>query len=160
VRAPYSQGCVRRSKEPLDLPCATLAYEGLLDDLKDAGLLGNQGDPVKFIAVGYGATLEFPPPEEVASDGLRRISSPEYRALENVWLVMNQAAAPGNSGIASGDSGGPVFWRAPDGGLIVVATNTKTDSQRVSLFKAYRTDTAEARGFIDFVLDLVEIGAF
>src|SRR6478672_10495632 len=52
-------------KEPVDLPCATLPHEGLLDGLRDAGLLGNQGDPVKFTSVGYGSVLEFPPPEEL-----------------------------------------------------------------------------------------------
>jgi hypothetical protein len=145
-------------KEPVDLPCATLPSEGLLDDLKRAGLLGDQGNPVKFIAAGYGATLEFPPPEEVRPDGLRRVSFPEDRAGETVWLLMNQNFAAGNSGVAGGDSGCPVFWRAPDGELIAVGITSQTDAQRVSVFWASRTDLAESLDFIEFVFDLVDDG--
>jgi hypothetical protein len=145
-------------KEPVGLPCAILAHEGLLDQLKRDGTLGGSGDPVKFTSVGYGSVLEFPPPEELLPDGLRRYSSPEFRAVENVWLLMNQNSAAGNSGIAGGDSGGPVFWRNPEGELILVALNSRTDQRRVALFKAYRTDIAEALGFIDFILALVEGG--
>jgi hypothetical protein len=147
-------------KEPVDLPCATLPYEGLLDDLKDAGLLVDQGTHEKFDAVGYGATLEFPPPEEVLPpDGLRRFSSPEYRAVQTVWLLMNQNLAAGNSGIAAEDGGAPVFWRAPDGELVVVGISSQTDAARVSLFRAARTDLAESLDFINTILALVEGGA-
>jgi hypothetical protein len=147
-------------KEPVDLPGATLPYEGLLDDLKDAGLLVNQGEHARFAAVGYGATLEFPPPEEVVRDGLRRVSSPEYRALEKNWLQMNQNPAAGNSGIPLSDAGGPVYWRAPDGELILVGISSQVDPWRVSNFIAYRLDRPEARDFIEFILDLVDGGAF
>src|SRR5262249_45081572 len=130
-------------KEPVDLPCARLPSLGLLADLKRAGVFGGRGNPVKFIAAGYGATIQFPPPQEVRADGLRRVSFPEYRAVETVWLRMNQSFAAGNSGIAGGDSGCPVFWRAPDGELIVVGIASQTDVQRVAAFWAARTDLAE-----------------
>lgn len=146
-------------KEPVNLPCATLPDVGLLDDLKRAGLLGNQGNPVKFLQVGYGNILEFPPPREIVSDGLRRFSFPEYLGLENVWLLMNMNPAAGNTGTGHGDSGGPVFWRAPDGGLVLVALVSRGAVEPVAILKAYRTDTAEALGFIRTVLDLVEGGA-
>jgi hypothetical protein len=44
-------------KEPVDLPCATLPHEGLLDDLRSAGLLVNLGNHGNFLAVGYGRIL-------------------------------------------------------------------------------------------------------
>jgi hypothetical protein len=145
-------------KEPVDLPCAALPAVGLLDDLKRAGLLGNQGNPVRFLQVGYGNILEFPPPEEIVSDGLRRFSFPGYLGLENVWLLMNMNPAAGYTGTGHGDSGGPVFWRAPGGGLVLVALVSRGAVEPVAVLKAYRVDTAEALGFIDFVLDLVDGG--
>jgi hypothetical protein len=145
-------------KEPVDLPFATLPYEGLLDDLKDAGLLVNEGEHEKLIAVGYGPTIEFPPPEGVILDGLRRVSSPEYRALDNNWLHMNQNPAAGNSGIPVGDSGGPAFWSNLDGELIVVGITSRKN--RLGNFLAYRLDLPEAREFIEFILALVDGGAF
>ena len=72
---------------------------------------------------------------------------------------MNQNASAENNGMAGGDSGGPVFCHAPDGGLVVAALNTKTDVQRVSQFKAYHTDLAESLEFIRFIIDLVDSGA-
>jgi hypothetical protein len=145
-------------KEPVDLPCATLPDVGLLDDLKRAGLLGNHGDPVKFLQVGYGNILEFPPPEELVSDGLRRFSLPEYRAVENVWLLMNMNPAAGNTGTGHGDSGGPLFWRAPDGGLVLVALVSRGAPEPVAVLKAYRIDIGEALDFIRFIVELVDGG--
>lgn len=148
-------------KEPVDLPCAALPPLGLLDDLQRAGLLVDRGDPTKFISVGYGAVLEFPPPEEIYPvDGLRRYSSPEYRAVENVWLLMNQSIRADNNGMAGGDSGGAVFWQGPNGEQVLVALNSRTDYRRVALFKAYRVDTPAAADFIRAVIDLVEAGAY
>jgi hypothetical protein len=147
-------------KEPVNLPCATLPYEGLLDDLRDSGLLVNQGTPQRFISVGYGRTLEFPPPEEVAIDGLRRYSFPEYVGLDKDELLMNQNFAAGNSGAASGDSGGPVFWPAPNGELIVVAIHRAADAQRVAILFGSRTDIPQALDFVDFIIAIVEAGVY
>jgi len=68
-------------KRPIDLPCATLPSEGFLHDLKVAGLLRRPGVGRRFAAVGYGSTVTFPPPEEHAPDGLRRVSFPAYQGL-------------------------------------------------------------------------------
>jgi len=143
-------------KEPVDLPCAALPYEGFLDDLKNAGLLRDQGVPAQFLNVGYGATLEFPPPVFTPGDGLRRFSFSDYRALENVWLHQNVNPATGNGGTGFGDSGGPHFWLAPSGELILVAVQSRGDPELVSLNKAYRLDIDQAKSFIEFVLTLVE----
>ncbi len=141
-------------KEPVDLPCASLAYTGLLDDLKDAGLLVNFGSPERFLTVGYGATLEFPPPALIPSDGLRRFVFSDFRALRPGWLVLNENPNTENGGGAPGDSGGPVFWIAPNGELVVVALHARGNA--VSLTEAYRLDSNEAQDFINFVLAGVE----
>ena len=145
-------------KEPVDLPCATLGYEGLLDDLKDAGLLGNQGDPVKFVSAGYGSVLEFPPPRGVAPRRPAANLVPRVPCGGERLAAHEPERRRREQRRGRGRLRGAGVLRAPDGGLIVVALNSRTDVERVSLFKAYRTDTAEALGFIDLVLDLVEAG--
>ena len=148
-------------KEPVNLPCARLAREGFLDDLKDAGLLRYPGVSKKFVAVGYGNLREFRPPGEFPADGLRRFSFPDYHALQHDnWIVLNQNQAAGNSGVAGSDSGGPLFWIDPDGELVVVAVHSGTDPNRVSRLWEYRTDTAAALDFIDWVIVMVEAGLF
>ena len=147
-------------KEPVDLPIATLPYEGLLDELRAAGLLSNEGDPTRFLAVGYGATLNFPPPEEVPGDGLRRFSFPEYCGLTPNEVHLNQNPAAGNSGMAGGDSGGPLFWTAPSGELILVGIHRATDHERIALEMDYRVDVPQTLSFIDVVIEMVESGAF
>lgn len=146
-------------KQPVNLPCAVLPYVGLLDDLQDAGLLRQGGVPTKLLNVGYGATLDFPPPDYQPGDGLRRFSLSEFQALENVWLQQNVNPANGNGGTGFGDSGGPHFWIAPSGELVLVALQSRGNAQLVGLNKAYRLDLAAAHDFVDFVLELVESGA-
>jgi hypothetical protein len=143
-------------KEPVDLPCATLPYVGLLDDLKHAGLLRDAGLPTQFLNVGYGATLDFPPPEFQEGDGLRRFSISEYQALQNVWLMSNQNPAAGAGGVGYGDSGGPKFWPAPNGELVLVGIQSRSPSPEVvGVVLCYRLDIAEAHEFVEFVLDFV-----
>lgn len=145
-------------KEPVDLPCATLPDVGLLDALKQAGVLGGRGNPAKFIDVGYGAAVRFPPPEELPRDGLRRVSFPEYRAVETVWVRASMTTVNGDSGIGSGDSGGPLFWHDGEGDLIVVGINSQVDAQRVATLWAARTDLPESLEFIRSIIDLVDGG--
>jgi len=147
-------------KQPVDLPCAALPYEGLLDDLKDAGLLVPDGIHARFLAVGYGETLNFPPPEQILGDGPRRFSFPEYHSLTKTQLLLNQNPAAGNSGIGAGDSGGPLFWIAPSGELILVGIHRATDLERVALEFDYRVDVPQTLDFIDQVIEMVESGAF
>ena len=143
-------------KEPVNLPCATLAHVGLLDELKKAGLLRDGGDPTEFIAAGYGVDLQFPPPEIVGPDGLRRFSSSQFRSLTQGWLMMDQNAAQGNDGTGYGDSGGPRFWTTPDGELILVGITSRGDPLLVSNDIACRIDTDVAADFIDEVIAEVE----
>jgi hypothetical protein len=141
-------------KKPVKLPIARIAGEGLLDDLKDAGLLVNQGVRERFLTVGYGATIDVSPPEQLTIDGLRRFVFSDYRTLEGVWLYLNENIATGNGGGAPGDSGGPVFWVDPNGDLVLVALHAQ--GNLVSFASAYRLDTAEAQNFIDVVIALVD----
>src|SRR5262245_2050061 len=89
-------------KRPVALPCAVLPRLGLLDDLKDAGLLRRHGSPTSVLNVGYGATLDFPRPEYQPGDGPRRYSVSSYQALQNVWLMCNQNPAAGFGGVGYG----------------------------------------------------------
>jgi hypothetical protein len=146
-------------KQPVDLPCAMLADVGLLAGLKDAGALREDGVPEAFLVVGYGFTLEFPPPQPVPPDGLRRWVASEYLALENAYLILNQSnAATDGGGIASNDSGGPMFWLAPDGTLVLVAVSFLADPMRVATGWGYRVDLPGSREFVDFYIELVECG--
>jgi hypothetical protein len=144
-------------KEPADplLPFATLAPAGFLDQLKTEGLLRVQGRSEEFLTAGYGSTLDFPPPESTAGDGLRRFVYSEFRALEKAFLVLNMNPRTGNGGAGGGDSGGPHYWTTPTGEQLLVAITCTGDPQCVSLDKAYRIDQAGILDFIDTVLDEV-----
>jgi secreted trypsin-like serine protease len=145
-------------KDAVDLPLATLAYAGFLEDLKGAGVLVDRGNFASFLAVGYGASVDFAPPQTIPGDGLRRYVSTRFIALQNAWLVMNQnpAIEDGNGGTGFGDSGGPRYWIAPDGSLVLVAITSRGDPKLVALDQAYRIDTAGVLDFIDFVVAMIE----
>jgi hypothetical protein len=145
----------------MNLPNATLADVGFLDRLKQSGQLQYPNVSERFVAVGYGNLRDSAPPDEVPSDGLRRFSFPDFHALQNEnWIVLNQNQAAANSGLAGGDSGGPLFWSGADGELIVVGVHSATDPQRVSRLWDYRIDTATARDFIRMAIEMVEAGVF
>ncbi len=142
-----------------DLPLASLAPEGFLDDLKAAGLLrepGQGGTP--FIVAGYGATLDWPPPVITPGDGPRRFAQTTYRSLTQSYLHTSQNFATGNGGTAYGDSGGPTFWIGPNGSLVLVALTSRGDTNDVSDNIAWRVDIPETLDFIDWVLNEVNDG--
>ncbi|HEY1378504.1 MAG TPA: trypsin-like serine protease [Gemmataceae bacterium] len=148
-------------KEPVDLPRATLAFEGFLNDLKGAGLLRHPGVDRRFVAVGYGKTVTFPPPEEHFADGLRRFNVPGFRGLQHdTWVALNMNQAAGNDALGPGDSGGPLFWIGDHGERVVVAVHSHTDPQRAGHLWDYRVDTKVARDFIGDVIAMVELGLF
>jgi hypothetical protein len=144
-------------KEPVvALPFAQLAPAGFLDQLKKDGLLRVQGRPEEFLTVGYGSTLDFPPPVSTVGDGQRRFVYSEFRALEKAFLVLNMNPRTGNGGTGGGDSGGPHYWTAPTGERLVVGITCTGDPQCVSLDKVYRIDQAGILDFIDAVLAEVD----
>ncbi len=149
-------------KKPINtrkVPVATLAYEGFLDDLKAAGLFGEPGQGETTLSVvGYGNTLDWPPPAEVPADGLRRYVYSDYLALLPGSLFTLQNPATGNGGIAFGDSGGPNFWVQPDGTLVLVAVTSQGTPNDLSVNMAQRVDIAAILNFIDDVIAMADAG--
>jgi hypothetical protein len=141
-------------KKPIhNVPLAKLPYAGFLDDLKAAGLLRDPdqgGTP--FTVAGYGSTLDFPPPESIPGDGWRRFAETEYLALTQAWLFTLMNPATGNGGTGAGDSGGPNYWVAPDGTLILVAITSRGDPNLVATNIAWRADIPETLDFVNGVL--------
>jgi hypothetical protein len=141
-------------KEPIyDLPLAKLPYEGFLDHLKAAQLLrepGQRGTP--FTVVGYGSTLDWPPPVSVPADGSRRFAQSDYLVLTQAWLFTLMNPATGNGGTGYGDSGGPAFWVDTDGTLVLVALTSRGDPNLVATNIAWRVDIPETLDFIASVI--------
>jgi secreted trypsin-like serine protease len=134
--------------EPANLP-----EEGFLDDLKAAGLLNQGTEKAKFTLVGYGGSLDWPPPDIYYED-TRRVAYSEYRALLKAWLRMSQNQATGDGGTCYGDSGGPAFWEDPDTGEeTIVGVTSWGDAQCVASAFNYRVDIPETLSFIQDVID-------
>jgi hypothetical protein len=140
-------------KEPIyGLPLANLPYAGFLDDLKAAHVLrepAQGGTP--FTVVGYGATLDWPPPVLTPGDGWRRFAFTDYQALTQDWLHTNMTPATGNGGTEGGDSGGPTYWVEADGSLVLVALTSH--GPEVANNIAWRVDLPETLKFIKDVID-------
>jgi hypothetical protein len=139
-------------KEPVDLPIATLAHEGFLDELKAAGELRTKGDPSSFLLAGYGTTVDFPPPVTIPPDGLRRFVYSDFQALLPDLLRLSQVAAKGDGGGGFFDSGAPRFWVQPDGSQVLSAVVSTGDPNLVATEFASRIDNRAALDFIDSVL--------
>ena len=135
---------------------ATLPPEGFLDQLLAEGKLRQGSDGAKFTLVGYGGTLEWPPPE-ITYDDYRQFAVSEYQALLDVWLRMSQNQATDDGGTCYGDSGGPAFWKDPDedGTEILVGITSWGDMPCVASAFNYRVDIPETLSFInDVIADL------
>jgi hypothetical protein len=131
---------------------ATLPEEGFLDRLNEEGKLKHGQDRAKFTLVGYGATLDHPPPRIYYEDQ-RQFAESEFRALLKAWLRMSQNQATGDSGTCYGDSGGPAFWTEPDGTEILVGVTSWGDAPCVSSAFNYRVDIPDTLDFIQDVID-------
>jgi hypothetical protein len=146
-------------KEPVeDVTPAMLAPQGFLDFLALAGALGDARSGARLTVVGYGVHGSAPN-MALPGDGLRRVAESEFMLLQPRWLFLDQNPAHGNGGTADGDSGGPTFRVDPDTGeKVLVSLTSRGDAAFVATGISYRTDTAEALGFIDAVIDEVEAG--
>jgi secreted trypsin-like serine protease len=133
---------------------ATLPPTGFLDDLQADGLLRTGSDGARFVAVGYGTVLSWPPPVITDGGGVRRVSQSEFRNLRRQWLQMSQNQAPGNNngGTCYGDSGGPNFWVQPDGSEVLVSVTSWGDIPCVATNTTQRTDSPSAVMFLQDVL--------
>ena len=132
---------------------ANLPTRGFLDVLKAAGELRGGPKREKFVVVGYGSSLEWPPPQYVPSDGARYMAESGYLAKNASWLFMSQNLAVGNGGTGYGDSGGPTFWNGSNGEEILVSITSWGDPNLVATGISYRIDTAKALAFIFGLID-------
>ena len=139
--------------EPVEgIEPATLPELGLLDKLKKDRVLREGGpEGAKFVVVGYGGTLEWPPPVITYYDQ-RQMAVSEYIALTKVLLHMSQNSLKGDSGTCFGDSGGPAFWVDPDGNEILVGITSTGDAQCVATGFDYRVDIPDTLDFIEEVI--------
>jgi secreted trypsin-like serine protease len=149
---PHDVGALVLSEPVEGITPATLPDEGFLDDLRKDGLLNQGKEKAKFTIVGYGGTLNWPPPEVVYEDK-RQYAVSEYRALLKSWLRMSQNHATDDGGSCYGDSGGPAFWVDPEtGDETLVGITSWGDVPCVSTGFNYRVDIAETLDFIEDVI--------
>lgn len=138
--------------EPVEgITPATLPEPGFLDALKKDGLLGRGQDKAKFTVVGYGGSLNWPPPD-IYYDDERQYAESEFRALLPAWLRMSQQQATGDGGTCGGDSGGPAFWQQEDESEVLVGITSWGDPYCISVGFNYRVDIPETLDFIDSVI--------
>lgn len=150
---PYDVGVLILVEEVTGITPATLPDEGFLDELKSEGKLREGSAGAKFTVVGYGGTLEWPPPEIIYDDNVRQVAKSEFLNLRKAWLHMSQNQAPGNGngGTCFGDSGGPTFWTGGEDDILVAVTSWG-DNVCVATGAAYRIDIPESLSFIDIVI--------
>jgi secreted trypsin-like serine protease len=139
--------------EPVEsIEPAILPPLGFLDSLKQAGVLRKGSQGAKFTLVGYGATLEWPPPDIYYED-MRQFSTSEYQALLKSWLRMSQNQATGDGGTCYGDSGGPAFYTDPDTGIeTLVGVTSWGDVPCLANAFNYRVDIPDT---LDFIADVI-----
>jgi secreted trypsin-like serine protease len=141
--------------DPVDIPLAKLPDEGFLSDLKKAEELRTGPAGAKFTMVGYGGSLNWPPPD-IFYDDIRQASNSEYVALIKAQLHLSQQINKGNGGTCFGDSGGPAFYTDVDGNEILVGITSWGDAQCVATGFYYRTDIPETLNFIQGVIESLE----
>lgn len=148
---PHDVGALILKRPVKNLEPATLPELGFLDQLEAEGKLRQGSEGAIFTLVGYGSTLEWPPPEIIFPDGKRRLAESEFQTLLKVWLRMSQNQATDDGGTCYGDSGGPAFWNE-DGTEILVGVTSWGDAQCVATGFNYRVDVPETLDFIDDVI--------
>jgi hypothetical protein len=142
-------------KEPvLDRTPAELPELGLLDLLKKQKKLRQGSEEQDFVVVGYGGTLDWPPPQMTYEDQ-RQYAESEYQALLPAWLRMSQNQATGDGGTGPGDSGGPAFLTVGEKEYLVGITSWG-DVPCVSAGFNYRTDIPQTQIFLALVQGLVD----
>jgi secreted trypsin-like serine protease len=129
---------------------ASLPTEGYLDQLRASGLLRKGSEKGKFTVVGYGGSLDWPPPEVYYED-VRQAAQSEFRALLKAWLRLSQNPAAGDAGTCYGDSGGPAFFSDETIGEVLVGITSWGDVPCISAGFNYRVDIPETLEFIEGV---------
>lgn len=144
-------------EEPiLDIECAEIAGEGLLDDLAMLGLLRDGAERFQFTSVGYGSRLDFNPPTLLRGDGYRYVADSSYLSHIDHWLILSQNRARGHGGTGYGDSGGPTFCTDPaTGRQVVVSITSRGDIMTVATGFCSRIDIPIVLDFLDAVFEYV-----
>lgn len=148
---PHDVGALILAKPVKKIAPAVLPEEGFLDRLLAEGVLREGSDGAKFTLVGYGGTLEWPPPV-ISYPDTRHSAVSEYQALLDSWLRMSQNQATGDGGTCYGDSGGPAFWTEPDGTEVLVGVTSWGDAVCVASGFNYRVDIPDTLDFIDSLI--------
>jgi hypothetical protein len=144
---PHDVGLLILEEPVVDIIPAALPEEGFLDQLRHEGKLRRGSDVGSFTVVGYGGTLDWPPPE-ISYPDTRSYSYSGFQTLLKAWLRLSQNPAIGNGGSCYGDSGGPIFWEA-DGEQMLVAITSWGDVPCISASFNYRIDLPEVLDFIN-----------
>jgi hypothetical protein len=152
---PHDVGILILDEPVTGIEPATLPEEGFLDLLWVSKELKHGSDKAKFTVVGYGGTLEWPPPD-ITYDDRRQFAVSEFRMLLKAWLRLSQNQATGDGGSCYGDSGGPAFWTEEDGSEILVGVTSWGDRRCVATGFNYRVDIPETLEFINSVIEELE----
>ena len=129
-----------RGITPMRLPTASL-----LDQL--AAQNGLRGAAFFNVGYGVGATRSGRP--DLPYDGRRNVSQSPFMALTQTWLgLLMNANATGLGGDCYGDSGGPKFLDREGYRDVVLATVVTGDANCRATTWDWRTDTPEARSFL------------
>ena len=153
---PHDVGLLILAEPVTDIQPATLPQAGYLDDLKKEGLLRQENEGAMFAVVGYGGTLDWPPPD-ITYEDVRQVAFSEYVALVPYQLHLNQHIFKDNGGTCFGDSGGPVFYNSEaDGTEVIVGITSWGDAQCVVTGFYYRVDIADTLDFIAAVISQLE----
>ena len=126
---------------------ATLPTVGFLEELNDQDLLKVGTTRAMLTAVGYGGSLNFPPPEIYYED-LRQFGYTEFSSLLPTWIHTSQVQQLDNDGTCFGDSGGPLFWTNPDGSEVLVGLVSWGDAMCMANGFNYRVDIPQTLSFI------------
>jgi hypothetical protein len=148
----YDVGVLILKKPVKRITPAALPEPYLLDRLEEEGKLRQGSDGARFTVVGYGGTLDWPPPQ-IDYDDYRRFAESEFQQLLKTWLRLSQNQATGDGGTCFGDSGGPAFWTDPDTGEeILVGITSWGDAVCVAAGFNYRVDIPQTLDFIEDVI--------
>lgn len=152
---PYDLGVlILNADDTQGIPLANLPEEGFLNDLKASGRLRKGSDTALFTVVGYGSTLDWPPPHWTPGDGMRRVAQSKFLNLRKAWLHVSQnhASGKGDGGACGGDSGSPYFWAEEGQPETLVSVTIWGDIPCVATSTTYRLDIPESLEFISSVI--------
>lgn len=131
---------------------ATLPTEGQLSELGSRAL-----DAATWTVVGYGTheAQRGPGGHTFPGGGERRQAELDFNALTKTWVRLSMIEARGLGGACYGDSGGPNFVEL-DGELVLASITVTGDVPCYATNDTYRTDTRQARTFLEGFVDLPE----